>query len=400
MYGRQQRQAWGPIRFMAIQHLAPPQPPGLRPSRRASDEQSLVLVAAAVPAAAAEELQGLLPGVIARLVGPAHVTDLSVLAESTVAITLHVDPDGRVADPGLVAAMEAALAAALRAAGHLRASVAVLCAGPPLSSHARSSRLWHARLDELRAQAQRRADDSDCRREVALILERGEIRTVYQGIVSATGHRIVGYEALSRGPESHPWERPDLLLDAAARAGLSGLVQWEMLRLGRLRASDRLPRGQHLLFLNSPDTSLWPESPEDSEEEAARAWPWHRVVAEVSERSPIVNCPAVWEVRDRGRARGLRFALDDVGAGYAGLASLALLAPEFVKVDMALVRHCDSDPSKQAVIAALVQYAKLVGATVVAEGIETEPESQVVCDLGVDLLQGFLYSRPTEHPSL
>ena len=51
-------------------------------------------------------------------------------------------------------------------------------------------------------------------------------------------------------------------------------------------------------------------------------------------------------------------------------------------------------------IAALVQYAKLVGATVVAEGIETEPESQVVCDLGVDLLQGFLYSRPTEHPSL
>jgi EAL domain-containing protein (putative c-di-GMP-specific phosphodiesterase class I) len=122
------------------------------------------------------------------------------------------------------------------------------------------------------------------------------------------------------------------------------------------------------------------------------------MVSEVSERSPIANLPAVWESRDRGRALGIRFALDDVGAGYAGLAALALLAPDFVKVDMALVRDCHRDPAKQAVIAALVLYAQRVGAVVIAEGVETPEESRVVCDLGVDLLQGFLFARPTEYP--
>jgi EAL domain-containing protein (putative c-di-GMP-specific phosphodiesterase class I) len=230
------------------------------------------------------------------------------------------------------------------------------------------------------------------------MVEKGGIRTVFQAIVGASNGQVLGYEALSRGPAGHRWERPDLLLDAADRAGLSSLVQWEMLGLARLRAQQRLRSDHHLLFVNAPDMRFWPEAALDGGAERDAVWPWNRLVSEVSERAPIVNLPEVWETRDRGRARGIRFALDDVGAGYAGLAALALLAPEFVKVDMALIRDCHRDPAKQAVIAALVQYARRAGAAVIAEGVETADESRVVCDLGVDLLQGFLFGRPTEGP--
>jgi EAL domain-containing protein (putative c-di-GMP-specific phosphodiesterase class I) len=127
-------------------------------------------------------------------------------------------------------------------------------------------------------------------------------------------------------------------------------------------------------------------------------WPWDRTVSEVSERTPILNLPAVWALRDRGRERGLRYALDDVGAGYAGLAALALLAPDYVKIDMAIVRDCDSDPTKQAVIAALIQYAKRSGALVIAEGVETDSELLMVRGLGVDFIQGFLIAEPAEVP--
>jgi EAL domain-containing protein (putative c-di-GMP-specific phosphodiesterase class I) len=250
----------------------------------------------------------------------------------------------------------------------------------------------------LQVHTRRQAEDASFRTEIAQLLEGGAIRTMFQAIVGAADTQVLGYEALSRGPAGHRWEQPDLLLRASQRAGLSSLVQWEMARLARVRAKERLTSADHLLFVNAPDTRFWPDAPAEDEEDSVRLWPLNLVVREVSERSPIANFPAVWEARDRGRARGVRFALDDVGAGYAGLAALALLAPEFVKVDMSLVRDCHRDAAKQAVIAALVLYAKQAGAAVIAEGVETADESRVVCDLGVDLLQGFLFARPVEDP--
>jgi EAL domain-containing protein (putative c-di-GMP-specific phosphodiesterase class I) len=304
----------------------------------------------------------------------------------------------RVADPALGPALEAELAAVLNAAGHPSASVAVASAGRPKSERVRDRELWHEKLTEVHLRARRQAEDMSFSSEIAQIIERGQIRTMFQAIVAATDGEVLGYEALSRGPTGHRWERPDLLLEAAQRGGMSAVVQWEMMRLARVRATERLRSTHALLFVNAPDMRFWPEAPVDGDSGNV-LWPWDRTVTEVSERSPIENLPAVWETRDRGRARGIRFALDDVGAGYAGLAALALLAPDFVKIDMALIRGCHRDPAKQAVIAALVQYARQTGAAVIAEGVETADESRAVCGLGVDLLQGFLYARPTEHPS-
>ena len=385
---------------MAVQHCAPSEPTTLSFPQEGPDQHAVILVATVLPASAARDLRATVASVTTTISGSEQLLDLSFMDDTTVVIALGLGGSGadRVADPALAPAVEATLAAALRTAGYTSASVAVATAGPPMSWGRRAQELWQTKLSELQSRTRRQAEDSSFRAEIAQMLESGGIRTVFQAIVGAADGRTLGYEALSRGPAGHRWERPDLLLDAAHRAGLSALVQWEMFRLARLRATERLASTEHLLFVNAPETCFWPEAPVDDDDQPAPLWPWNRVVSEVSERSPIANLPAVWEARDRGRARGIRYALDDVGAGYAGLAALALLAPDFVKVDMALVRDCHRDPAKQAVIAALVQYAQRAGAAVIAEGVETDEESRVVCDLGVDLLQGFLFARPTEYP--
>ena len=376
--------------------------PTSRTSRsRATSQETVVLVAAVVPGCAADMLSSVAGTVSERIVGADHITDISVRDESSVAVTLttHGPRTQKVSDPALPLAVEADLTAALQAQGVDGASVAVLSSGAPSTWQRRVGTLWETQLIGLQKRAVRLAEDVSFRREIARFLELHTIRTVFQPIVSAKNGATIGYEGLSRGPIGHRWERPDLLLAAADRAGLSSLMQWEMMRLVRQRASDCLPGGDRLLFINAPDTRFWPEAALETEADRA-AWPWARVVSEVSERTPLTNLPAVWEMRDRARARGVRFALDDVGAGYAGLAALALLAPDYVKIDMAIVRDCHLDTAKQAVIAALVQYAQRSGAVVVAEGVEASAEHEVVCALGVDLIQGFFIAPPSERPLL
>ena len=99
------------------------------------------------------------------------------------------------------------------------------------------------------------------------------------------------------------------------------------------------------------------------------------------------------------RQRGLRFALDDAGAGYAGLATLAVVAPEFIKIDMSLVRGCDTDRLKRGIIASLVHLSQLSGSEVIAEGVETQAELDVVANLGVRMIQGYVFARPVEMPA-
>jgi EAL domain-containing protein (putative c-di-GMP-specific phosphodiesterase class I) len=339
------------------------------------DRRTAILVVCVVSETAITGLSNVVAAALHRLVGDAAIFDLAEPDESTVTLTIggeHVesDPSGS----ALALALEADVTAALWAAGHHTATTGVASAGRAVTWERRTEELWQRRIDELRVDAVRQAEDSSFRRALALLLERGGIRTLYQPIVSATSGRTVGYEGLSRGPAAHRWEAPDVLLDAAERSGMGSLVQWEMVRLVRQRAVERLTASDRLLFINAPDMRYWLDGTPAASADDPTAWPWERVVVEVSERSPMLTLPDVWAVRDRALARGVQFALDDVGAGYAGLAALALLAPRYVKIDMGLVRDCHRDATKQAVIGALVQFARQTGATVIAEGVET-PEA-------------------------
>ncbi len=233
------------------------------------------------------------------------------------------------------------------------------------------------------------------------LLDGDRLRIVYQPIVEAWSGRVVGFEALCRGPAGHLLEMPDAFFDALARSTLQRQAHLHLIELARQRATEVLPGDDLLLFINAPSEDHWPAPRQGGGALLSPdAWPWRQIVFEITEKTPVRNKTTFARVVEWGRAAGVRFALDDVGAGYAGLSSYALVQPEFTKVDMGLVRGCDSDPTRRAIIASLVTLAHRTGSQVVAEGVETTAELETVRWLGVDLVQGFLLAQPTERPTV
>jgi EAL domain-containing protein (putative c-di-GMP-specific phosphodiesterase class I) len=211
----------------------------------------------------------------------------------------------------------------------------------------------------------------------------------FQPIVRASDRSIFGYEALLRsGEPSLP--HPGAVLDAAER--LDALP-----RLGRVireRAAEPMLTAEPswLLFLNlHPEDLLDPVLHSDDTALAELA---PRVVLEITERASLHK---VSDLRARVaalRERGFRVAVDDLGAGYAGLSSFAQLEPDIVKLDMTLVRDVHKVPVKQKLVASMTTVCKELGLLVVAEGVECAEERDVLCDIGCDLLQGYHFAKP------
>jgi len=213
----------------------------------------------------------------------------------------------------------------------------------------------------------------------------------YQPILRADG-RLFGYEALVRTQEP-TLPHPGALFEAAERLGrITDLGRTIRDRVaGSLEA---LPPAANV-FVNLHPHELTDDALLDS----ALTTGARKVVLEVTERAAL---PELGDVRTRVRAlrhRGFRIAVDDLGAGYAGLTSFAALEPEVVKLDMSLVRGVDGEPIKQRLIGSMAALCKELGILVVAEGVETEAERRTLAALGCDLLQGFLLGRPGPLPS-
>ncbi len=211
----------------------------------------------------------------------------------------------------------------------------------------------------------------------------------FQPIVRARDGSVYGYEALLR-TEEPTLIRPDLVVDAAER--LDALP-----RLGRKVRLLAASAMQHAapdvaLFINLHPLDLADESLFDALSPLTQMA--KRVVLEVTERAAIEEVDGVERRVVRLREQGFRIAVDDLGAGYAGLSSFALLEPEIVKLDVSLLRDVDQSPVKQKLVASMTALCKDMGFLVVAEGIETPAERDCVAALGCDLLQGFLFARP------
>jgi len=121
-----------------------------------------------------------------------------------------------------------------------------------------------------------------------------------------------------------------------------------------------------------------------------------RLVIEVTEEALARDDGSMTEALDSLRARGVRFAVDDIGAGYSGLRQLATLAPAYLKLDRSLVQGIESDQMRRSLVAALTGYASSTQALLVAEGVETDAELEVLADLGVPLVQGYRLARSGE----
>jgi EAL domain-containing protein (putative c-di-GMP-specific phosphodiesterase class I) len=122
--------------------------------------------------------------------------------------------------------------------------------------------------------------------------------------------------------------------------------------------------------------------------------PANRVVLEITERASLERVKDVKAKLSELRRIGFRIATDDLGAGYAGLTSFATLEPEFVKLDMSLVRDIDRNHTKEALVRSMASVCKELGMMVVAEGVETPQECDRLVALGCDFLQGYLLAKP------
>jgi EAL domain-containing protein (putative c-di-GMP-specific phosphodiesterase class I) len=210
-----------------------------------------------------------------------------------------------------------------------------------------------------------------------------------QPIVSPATRRVVAYEALLRTRELS-FRDPQELLEAAEKLELLPLVG-RAVRKAAGELAQLLPAGVDL-FLNVHSRDLLDEqlfsstSPLDAHAS--------RIVLELSERRSLEDIPDARARVEELKAAGYRLALDDMGAGYAGLATFAMLKPSFVKVDTSLVRDVDSEPMKQTLIKSIAGLSRELGIEAIAEGVETSAESQTLSALGCTLLQGYVFGRP------
>jgi EAL domain-containing protein (putative c-di-GMP-specific phosphodiesterase class I) len=195
------------------------------------------------------------------------------------------------------------------------------------------------------------------------------------------------FEALARNGERLVSDPRDLLGLAVS----TGMVR-DLGRVVHSRAAEALRKNPDFtVFVNVDVEELM--GPLGEDEDALTEFA-HRVVLEVTERAPISELP---EVRERScalREKGFRFAIDDLGGGYAGLSSLALMDPEFVKIDQALIRDVDTKPVKRKIVGSLASLARQLGIGCIVEGVETEGERDALAALECDLMQGYLFGRP------
>jgi EAL domain-containing protein (putative c-di-GMP-specific phosphodiesterase class I) len=115
---------------------------------------------------------------------------------------------------------------------------------------------------------------------------------------------------------------------------------------------------------------------------------------EVLEREIIDDLEEFRDVIDEHRASGLQFAIDDFGSGHAGLSMLANFQPDFVKIDMGLLRDIDRSGPRQAIVRGILRTCSDLGVEVIAEGIESEGEYRWLSGEGVHLFQGYLVGKP------
>ncbi len=211
----------------------------------------------------------------------------------------------------------------------------------------------------------------------------------YQPIVAPARKGIVAFEALMR---SHFAEMPTPLaiLDAAERLGRIHDVG----RVVRSRVAEGMRRTSSDVFVNLHTEELRDE--QLYSKTAPLSEFAHRITLEITERAALDSIPDVRARILRLREMGFKVAIDDLGAGYAGLTSFAVLEPDVVKIDMSLVRNVDREPVKQRLVRSMVQVGRDLGLLVIAEGVETAAEHKMLVDLGCEYFQGFLFAKAAE----
>lgn len=217
------------------------------------------------------------------------------------------------------------------------------------------------------------------------------IRLALQPIVRAQENGVYAYEALLRS--THPlFKGPLDLLSAAERFNMVADLSDVVVQRAAAWFSD-LP-AEAKLFMNLHPDEL--QDPEGLRQRLEKLSPWaERMVVEITERSRVFDNDHWQDSIDHLQDLGFALAVDDLGAGYSSLSTLAALQPRYIKVDMSIIRDVDTDVRKQRLVELLCRFSSATEALMVAEGVETQSEAETLRALGTDLLQGYHFGRPS-----
>ncbi len=217
----------------------------------------------------------------------------------------------------------------------------------------------------------------------------------FQPIVDAGCGEVFAYEALVRGTEG---QGAFQILSSIGESDRFGFDQ--QCRLAAISLASRLglaDAGQAALSINFlPNAVREPSACTEATLAAAEqlAFPADRIILEFTEGEAIDDHAHLGKIIAAYRKLGFRTAIDDFGSGYSGLTLLAKFQPDIIKLDMGLVRGVDADRVRRTIVSSIQRMCEDLGIVLVAEGIETQAEYQALRDLGVDLLQGYLFARP------
>jgi EAL domain-containing protein (putative c-di-GMP-specific phosphodiesterase class I)/CheY-like chemotaxis protein len=249
-------------------------------------------------------------------------------------------------------------------------------------------------IDELVQErgARRRGEEQLALRRARIERVLGEdqiLRVVGQPICALDGLETVGVEALARF-DAPPKRGPDKWFAEATQVGMR--TKLELLAAARALARlDELPPQAFLSVNVSPATVMSARF-----RKLVAMVPPDRVVIEITEHAPVDDYDKLKAGLASVRELGVRLAIDDAGAGFASLRHILRLEPDFIKLDGTLVAGIEHDRSQQALAAGLISFAEKIGATIVAEGIETPEAVAALRELGVGYGQGYHLGRPAD----
>ncbi|PND58767.1 diguanylate phosphodiesterase [Mycobacterium sp. ENV421] len=224
------------------------------------------------------------------------------------------------------------------------------------------------------------------RASIRRVVYQRDFEVVFQSVHEVVTGKVVGVEALARFP-CEPF-RPDGFLAQAALLGLG--IELETAIVARVISMiPQLPEDVYVAVNISPSAALvapWAQMLADVDPS--------RIVLELTEHDAVLDYGALDDALEPCRARGVRVAVDDVGAGFSSFSHVLELSPEFVKIDQSITRHIDVDDARRRLAHAIAELAGQMGATVIAEGVEIQGELDAVNSVGISSAQGYYLSRP------
>lgn len=218
-----------------------------------------------------------------------------------------------------------------------------------------------------------------------------EFTMAFQPIVDLRDRSVYAYEALVRGLDG---SSAYSILTRVTEQNLYAFDQACRVKAVELAAALGMPCRLSINFL--PNAVYQPEACIRVTLQAAQrcGFPTERIIFEIAERENAADKAHLQGILHAYRRHGFLSAIDDFGAGYAGLNLLAEFQPDLLKIDMDLVRGIDGHPVRQAIVRSIVGLCDDLGVQALAEGVETEAELQVLRRLGIHLFQGYLFAKP------